>query len=1210
MPTDTSNTQVRWGILDGCALGAITLALFSVGYTEYIGWGPTSAWHGQMPMSAVSALFIIGLASSLVLNRHRPQWSLSRWLGWSTVVGILLFSFWYGIRTYFGLTWDVWLFQLLLAPATALADSPFPPLVAINYVLLALAFALDQPPCRGYKMCRHLSGGIPLIPWCLSLTVLVSYIAGTPLLYDAHNIPMALLTAVAISLLSFGMIIGGRSQLWPAALFRMIGLVPKEAPADAAARPGPVGVLLTLYLIIGTVGVFYLKSQIVENHRSASQELTTIAELKVDQITQWVSERRGDTTALLHNQLFIQQAQTYLNQPPGVADNATADALHAAMQVLRLDYDYQAIILLDARGQARMAIPAGTEALHDEWLQYLTLALTARGVVDMDLHRETLSSNLHMASLVPIGIKAAPGTAADGVLVFVINPEQVLFPMVQNWPTGSRSAETLLVRREGPEAVLINPLRHSSLPPLSLRFPITPTSEIPAVQAVLGKTGIYEGLDYRGIPVLAVLKALPGTQWSMVAKIDLEEVYAPLRQRVWNNALLVLSLLVALTMAASLWARQHEIQLLQHEYQAQREKLASERRFAALFEQAAVGVAEVDSLTGQYIHVNQRFAAMFGYTVAEMEQTTYQEHTHPDDQQIAAQRMQQLLDGTIREYMVEKRYLRKDGSVLWGSLSVSALWQPQDTWRRHVVVLQDITERKIAQEHIQQYADIVTNMQQGLCVYHLENPADDRSLRMVAANPASTVELGMNTALTMGRYIDVCFPNLRAQGIPQKFAQVVCTQQPIAFESLTYSDQNIHESTFAVKAFPIPGQRVAVLFEDITEEKRIQAALQRQEEFIRTLLDNLAEGVVACDAQGQLVLFNRTARQWHGTDVRAIPNTEWANYFGLYAEDGVTLLQPHEIPLVRAFAGETIHSAMMAIVAVGQEPRVVVAEGGPFFDAQQRKLGAVMVMRDVTESRRAEAEIRQLNAELEARVRRRTAQLQVSNQELEAFSYSVSHDLRAPLRGIDGWSQALLEDCGAQLDATGQQYLARVRAETQRLGRLIDDLLQLARVSRADMHWESVDLSVLAQTVAGRIQALAPERQMVIQIEPNLQVRGDPRLLEVVLTNLLDNAVKFTGKQPDPRIEFGCLTAPQADNTDDAPVYFIRDNGAGFDIAYAQKLFGAFQRMHKTADFPGTGIGLATVQRIIHRHGGRIWAEAQVNQGATFYFTLGNKYEL
>ena len=223
----------------------------------------------------------------------------------------------------------------------------------------------------------------------------------------------------------------------------------------------------------------------------------------------------------------------------------------------------------------------------------------------------------------------------------------------------------------------------------------------------------------------------------------------------------------------------------------------------------------------------------------------------------------------------------------------------------------------------------------------------------------------------------------------------------------------------------------------------------------------------------------------------------------------------------------------------------------------------------------------------------------MSNRELEAFSYSVSHDLRAPLRGIDGWSLALQEDYGAQLDPRAHEYLDRVRSETQRLGQLIDDLLQLARVSRADMRRVPVDLTDMAQTVAKRLGSVHPERQLEFVIQPGMTTSGDDRLLEVAITNLLDNACKFTGRRAEARIEFGCREEKGE------PVFCVRDNGAGFDMRFAQKLFGAFQRMHKASEFPGTGIGLATVQRIIHRHGGRVWAEAQPDQGAAFYFTVG-----
>ncbi|MBO3458845.1 GAF domain-containing protein [Aetokthonos hydrillicola Thurmond2011] len=250
---------------------------------------------------------------------------------------------------------------------------------------------------------------------------------------------------------------------------------------------------------------------------------------------------------------------------------------------------------------------------------------------------------------------------------------------------------------------------------------------------------------------------------------------------------------------------------------------------------------------------------------------------------------------------------------------------------------------------------------------------------------------------------------------------------------------------------------------------------------------------------------------------------------------------------------------------------------------------------EVLERLQAEQEVKSLNQGLQ----RTIIELQAVNKELEAFSYSISHDLRAPLRSIDGFSQALLEDYYDVLDAMGQDYLRRIRGASQRMGQLIDDLLNLSRVTRSDIQLEPVDLSLLASSICNEFQHSQPERRVDFVIQAGLLAQGDIRLLRVLLVNLLNNAWKFTSKHAQARIEFG------ATNTEtDIPVYFVRDDGAGFDMTYANKLFGPFQRLHGMHEFPGNGIGLATVQRIVHRHGGRVWAEGSVERGATFYFTL------
>jgi len=286
--------------------------------------------------------------------------------------------------------------------------------------------------------------------------------------------------------------------------------------------------------------------------------------------------------------------------------------------------------------------------------------------------------------------------------------------------------------------------------------------------------------------------------------------------------------------------------------------------------------------------------------------------------------------------------------------------------------------------------------------------------------------------------------------------------------------------------------------------------------------------------------------------------------------------------------------------------------------------GVLINARDVTARRQAEEALRARNQELERRVAERTAEFEAVNKEMEAFSYSVSHDLRAPLRAINGFSKALMEDYAAQLDETGRHYLQRVRDNARHMGQLIDDLLSLSRVTRAELQRRRVDLTEMAQAIAAELQKAQPGRDVEFIIAPGLVAEADPRLLRIALENLIGNAWKYTGKHPRARIELGMIAAqresrpaeeqrgggaseiPSAPPAPSAPaIFFVRDDGAGFDMTFVDRLFGAFQRFHGAEEFEGTGIGLATVQRIIRCHGGRIWAESAVEQGAVFYFTLG-----
>lgn len=411
---------------------------------------------------------------------------------------------------------------------------------------------------------------------------------------------------------------------------------------------------------------------------------------------------------------------------------------------------------------------------------------------------------------------------------------------------------------------------------------------------------------------------------------------------------------------------------------------------------------------------------------------------------------------------------------------------------------------------------------------------------------------------------------------------------------------------------------------DITDRKRKEAELRRSETLLRAVMDNLPIGVAinSVDPEVNFEYINDTFITFYRTTREAL------------ASPGGFWEAVYENPRTR----EEVSARVVADCASGDSARMIwenipierAGEKTTYISARNIPISGRQLMLstvwDVTDGKITQDEIRSLNEALEQRVALRTRELRQSqlallnvvddlndsakqiadanqsleavNRELAAFSYSVSHDLRAPLRSIDGFSSALVEDYGDKLNDEGKNYLERIRRATQNMAVLIDDMLNLSRVTQSAFRLEETDLSKIVREIADANQQRNPLSGHVVRIQDGVKVFADPNLMHIVMTNLLDNAWKFAGRQANPQIEFGTVMK------EGRRIILVRDNGVGFDMKYADKLFGTFQRLHRADEFPGTGIGLATVLRVIHRHGGQVWAEGEVGSGATFYFTL------
>jgi PAS domain S-box-containing protein len=1028
-----------------------------IGLVAFVGWVfgipfLTNLGSGMIPMAPITAVLFVLYAVTVFLRAHLPSGRTTYWAGLSinaigALVALLLF-----VLSSQGIHPDAeHLGFAIVDKAGEIPQGHMSPVTALCFLFAALSFlaSLSSSPEQLWRATMAWWFACLLI--AVSIMFLMGYLYGEPFLYGSSFVPPAAPTSLAFIALGIGLLSLAEQE---ARFFRR--------QTESTKRASYAFILIFIVLAAGIVTAGYLSHRSYERrYRSeVERQLSAVAELKMSEIMHWRRERLMDAAVIYKNLSFSGLVSRFFEAP---ADADSQVRLQSWLHRIQETALYDRLFLLDAQGIVRMSFPKAQAPISRQVLLRAAEVLRTKQVDFADFYRDEHDGRVYLAVLVPI-LDERDSNRAMGTLVMGIDPGRYLYPFLSRWPTPSWSAETLLVRQEGNEAVFLNELRFRKHSALNHRVSLDHV-EMPAVQAILGREGIINGRDYRGVLVVARVLPIPGSPWFLVARMDSIEMYAPLRERLWMAVGLIVALLFSAGAGVGLVWRQQRLGFFRERYRAAEALSASEFRYRSLFENMIEG---------------------FAYC----------------------------------------RMLFEDN-------------RPQDFI----------------------YLDV---------------------------NNAFEKLTGLKNVV--GRRVTEVIPGIR-EADPQLlevYGRVALTGKPERFETYVEALHN----WFHIAVYSPEREHFVAVFDVITERKRAEEALIASEVRYRRLFEAAIEGILILDAEtGMVVDVNQFLIEKLGFSREAFLGKKvWELGFIkdiIANQDNFAELQQKEYICYEDKPLETSDGRRIEVEFVSY-----------VYEVNHKKIIQCNI-RDLTERKRAEEKIRKLNEELEQKVVDRTAQLAAANKEMEAFSYSVSHDLRAPLRHLAGFVELLNNRAPESLDEKSKHYLTVISDSAQQMGRLVDDLLSFSRMGRAEMMRKQVNFDHLVKEVLGELQTDMKGRSILWKIDPLPEVSGDPSMLRLVFVNLVSNAIKFTRKQPQARIEIGCIS----DNPEEK-VFFVKDNGAGFDMRYVDKLFGLFQRLHRTEEFEGTGVGLANVQRIIHRHGGRTWAESSLEGGAIFYFSL------
>ncbi|MEW6053011.1 MAG: PAS domain S-box protein [Nitrospirota bacterium] len=950
--------------------------------------------------------------------------------------------------------------------------------------------------------------------------------------------------------------------------------------------------VISMLLIAG--GVLYYRAEARAIRKEKYDELKAIASLKIGQITQWREERIADAGVLSQSPFFVRRIEQWLANPEDPSSKENILELLSHKQEEYYDND---IILSSPEGNLLLSLAHRTKKLDAFTSGKIIEAVHMQQVILTDFYLCSIDDKVHLDIIAPVVNEQRITISA---LVFSIDPDNYLYPIIQLWPTPSKTAETMLVRRDGESVLFLNELRHRKNTALQLRRALT-EKDLPVVQAVQGFEGIIEGKDYRGIDVLADIRPVPETPWHMVTKVDRSEIFAKLRYRGTVTVLFIFLMLI-LTGTGIAWLYHSRQKNIYRElFLKERDLRIAQEEFRITLYSIGDAVITADT-KGNLRHMNAVAEQLTGWKEHEAKGRPLQEIfriMHEETREWLEDPVHKVLnEGTVIGLANDTLLVSRDGMEIPIANSCSPVRSEKGDIIAVVLVFRDQTEERAAQKVLQE-------SEQRFRLFYEQSPAPYQSLdaegRILDINNAWLETMGYARNEVIGKRFGDFLSGSSSSLFPERFSQFKSEGE---IHGVEYEMKHKDGSTIIVSfegsvSCNKKGDflQTHCVFTNITEQKLAEEKIRESQRHLSTLIGNLPGIAYRCAydrnwtmeyiSEGCIELTGYQPEDFIGNKTLAFNDIIHPDYQEYLYEKWTKILSNKEV-----FTDE------YPIITKDGKEKWVWEQGCGIYSEQGDVIALEGFITDVTERKQAEEEIRKLNEELEQRVEERTTALKAANRELEAFTYSVSHDLRAPLRAIDGFTQMLVRHLGADFDDEGKRVCSVIVESTKKMARLIDDLLALSRLGRTEMHFASIDMKTMAGEVFAELTTPEMQQRIDFALGDLPSADGDPALLRQVWTNLISNAVKFSAHRERASISV------TSSKEEEKAVYCIQDNGAGFNMKYQNKLFGVFQRLHSEREFEGTGVGLAIVQRIIHRHGGEVWAKGEVDKGAEFCFSM------